>query len=71
MELQFALWFCDCLSYKMRCQFPGTMVIIANAKWHIYVMQQTKKLWQWVHSHHSKWTKYQNKILPYANTSIN
>ena len=44
------------------------MVIIANPKWHIYVMQQTKKLWQRVYSHHSKWTKYQNKILPYANT---
>ena len=44
------------------------MVIIANAKWHIYVMQQTKELRQWVYSHHSKWTKYQNKILPYANT---
>ena len=44
------------------------MVIIANAKWHIYVMQQTKKLRQWVYSHHSKWTKYQNEFLPYANT---
>ena len=44
------------------------MVIIANAKWHINVTQQTKKLRQWVYSHHSKWTKYQNEILPYANT---
>ena len=44
------------------------MVIIANAKRHIYVIQQTKKLRQRVYSHHSKWKKYQNKILPYTNT---